>query len=272
MKLGVEPEQPRYRNTTVYRSAERLLSSRPRRRFAPARWLVFAVGMAAGAVAVALVVWFAMRTVTDSAETSWNGGSAGRQIRSETTSARPAPPIALKTESRAITSMLGPIDTSVSPSPAHASTFSTGELPRLPRPGRDSAAITKGRTLASRPAGPPTTLVTTLAPKTTTWVLEGEVLAEDSPSTRVRFDLYVLQPGPLSWVMGSVRLFSEKSTRQASVWLLAFLEGNIVEGRAGDFEFSLDLPDWTKEQRVVGTWSRGDKHGTLDLRRTFMLR
>jgi hypothetical protein len=267
VKPEAPPFTPRYRNDIVFRSAQRLLASPPKKptRKRPSRAIVFLLGLACG-LGVAFLL---LRATREAASPTPNGDTATRTTFG-------------------VRKRLDPPRLNASPAVgAAAPAFqATTTAPAEEPPAPEAPAPTAGRRPVPRIAPPPTSASrlapppqapTTLIRFTTSLTLRGSLFSSTAAPVDVAFTLFLI-PGPQGTAIhGSVRFFDEAN-------LLSFhrlagrLENRTVTvsetvpapaGRpspAAGRMFVIEMPTDPRSDEISGSWVHGTKHGTLTLK------
>ncbi len=269
MRTEAPHPRPRYRNDAVFRSAERLLASQPKKpaRRLPPRAIVFLLGLACG---LGLAFWL-LRPVRETgtliagANATTGTDYIGRKrLNLPLADAKP-------TFTAGAPSFANPSAEAAEPTPAPVET--------------SAATSSASRTIATtpRPAARPTAALDYaplgffLTEPTTLIKLRGELHQGPAGRRTVEFELYI-KPGRLSGsVEGHVTLADDRVRGEPFFVTGRWLNRTITLGetvkmthgssaRPSAHSFVLEFPRGDEVDEIIGFWSHAGFNGTLVLK------
>ena len=247
VKSDTAPRRPRYRNEAVFRSAERLIASRPARppRKRPSRWLVFSLGIACG---LSVILWWPrVREFSPVISSSPNRG--------EEHTAQPSP------RRRASTP---PVTNHPLPAPSNPAPSSSVAAPVVDTPtphnARPASASVRQNALPARSVATPNQLAertTAVYPVHSSLRLEGELRNPSGARLdRVRFMLHLV---PGTAVAAGIVVFPDQArTNTLTLFGTWNLDSILLraDSKVPSYEFTLQFPT-TSSGEFTGTWTDG---------------
>ena len=260
VKTEAPQPRPRYRNEVVFRSAQRLLASRPKpRRPLPSRWVVFFLGLACG---LGLVFWLTpprdtAATAKHAATQSDAAITAGAVVRPKAPAPPVAHPVALVTTPASADPAAPPPPIALAEQPLVAEAQQALEAlrPSLPTP-----LVTPNISATRAPVVGVSYRIFSSALR-----LRGEMRVGTTVSRKVEMLLFLF-PGTNS-VAGAARIIDGAGQTEPfqlnGMWSLDLV--TLIEERARGYRFTVKFPT-TASGAFTGTWRDGTGvSGTLSL-------
>ncbi len=262
------PRAP-YRNDAIFRSAERLLASHPKKtaRKLPPRTVVFLVGLVCG---VGVTVW-----LLRPARETGNAVAGAKHVERT----RPTLSLVDTKPVPAVTAAAQPADLGELPETPSAAAGSP-RTTAVPRPAPAAvpvfpASVSRGAT--SPAADTITTPATILTRFTTAFKLRGQLRGSYTTPSNVEFELYLVRGPRSSSLQGIVRFIDGPmrvpSFRVAGSWVERTITlSEIVKVTNGTSStpsphtFALEFPETDATDEISGSWSYIGLNGTLTLK------